>query len=78
MFKVNRIATTPYNPRINWLVENHNSTLKDQLYHHESRQNDFFPTVQLIYNASVNAATAYTPLYLMFRRECNMPAWEAG
>ena len=78
VFKVNRIATTPYNPRSNGLVENHSSTLKDQLYYYvESRQKDwdiFLPTVQLMYNTTVNAATAYTPHYLMFGRECNMSA----
>jgi hypothetical protein len=78
IFKVNRIATTPYNPRSNGFVENHNGTLKDKLYHYvETRQKDwgiFLPTVQLMYNTTVNAATAYTPYYLMFGRECNMPA----
>jgi hypothetical protein len=78
IFRVNRIATTPYNPRSNGFVENHNGTLKDQLYHYvEARQKDwdiFLPTVQLMYNTTVNAATAYTPYYLMFGRECNMPA----
>ena len=29
-----------------------------------------------MYNTTVNAATAYTPYYLMFGRECNMPAME--
>ena len=71
VFKVNRTATTPYNPRRNGLVENHNGTLKDQLYHYIDI---FLPTVQLMYNITVNAATAYTPHYLMFGRECNMPA----
>jgi hypothetical protein len=78
IFKVNRISTTPYNPRSNGFVENHNGTLKDQLHHYvESRQMDwdiFLPTVQLMYNTTVNVATSYTPYYLMFGRECNMPA----
>lgn len=50
----------------------------DQLYHYvDSRQKDrdiFLPTAQSIYYTTVNDATAYTPLYLMFGRECNMPA----
>ena len=50
VFRVNRIATTPYNPRSNGFAENKNCTLKDQLYHFvESRQKDwdiFLPTVQ--------------------------------
>ena len=78
IFKVNRISTTPYNPRSNGFVENHNGTLKDQLFHFvESRQKDwdiFLPTVQLMYNTTVNVATQFTPYYLMFGRECNMPA----
>ena len=74
VFKVNRIATTPYNPRSNVLVEN----IKDQLYHYvESRQKDwdiFLLTIQLMFNTIVNAATAYTLHYVMLGRECNRPA----
>jgi hypothetical protein len=77
VFRVNKIATTPYSPRSNGLVENHNGTMKDQLYHFVScNQKDwdiFLPTVQLMYNTTVNSATGYTPFYLMFGRECNMP-----
>ena len=41
VFKVNRIATTPYIPRSNVLAENHDGMLKDQLYHYvESKQKD--------------------------------------
>jgi hypothetical protein len=74
---VNKIATAPYNARSNGCVENHNRTMKDQLYHFvEARQKDwdiYLPTVQLMYNTTVNSATGYTPYYLMFGRECNMP-----
>ena len=80
VFRVNKISTTPYTPRANGFVENHNGTLKDQLYHFvESRQKDwdiFLPTVQLMYNTTVNVATAYTPYFLIFGRECNMPSME--
>jgi len=30
---INRVSTTPYNPRADGFVENHNKTLKDQLFH---------------------------------------------
>jgi hypothetical protein len=51
----------------NGCVENHNRTIKDQLYHFvEARQKD-----RDIY--LLNSATGYTPYYLMFGRECNMP-----
>ena len=74
MLRVNRISTSPCNPRSNGLVENYNGTLRDQ---QESRQKDlniFLHTVQLMYNTTVYAASGYTPYYLMFGRECNMPA----
>jgi hypothetical protein len=68
---VNKIATTPYNARSNGCVENHNRTMKDQLYHFvEARQKDwdiYLPTVQLMYNTTVNSATGYGPYYLMFQ-----------
>jgi hypothetical protein len=68
IFRVNKISTTPYNARSNGCVENHNRTMKDQLYHFvESRQKDwdiFLPTVQLMYSTTVNSATGYTPYYL--------------
>lgn len=78
IFRGNKIATTPYNARSNGCVENHNRTLKDQLYHFvEARHKNwdiFLPTVQLMYNnTTVNSATGYTPYFLMFGRECNMP-----
>jgi transposase InsO family protein len=77
IFRVNKIATTPYSPRSNGFVENHNRTMKDQLHHFVNmKQKDwdiFLPTVQLMYNTTVNSATGYTPYYLMFGRECNLP-----
>jgi len=57
-----RISTTPYNPRSDGFVENHNKTLKDQLFHFVDnlKQDDwdsFLPTVQLMYNTTVSLAT---------------------
>jgi hypothetical protein len=41
IFKENKIATTPYNPRANGFVEQHNKTLKDQLHNFvDTRQKD--------------------------------------
>ena len=78
VFRVNKVTTTPYKPRSNGFVENHNGTLTDQLHHYvESRQKDwniFLPTVQLMYNTTVNVDTSYIPYYHMFGRECNLPA----
>ena len=77
---VNRISTTPYNPRADGFVENHNKTLKDQLYHLVDllKQDDwdvFLPTVQLLYNTTVSKATGYSPMLLMTGREARMPSF---
>jgi hypothetical protein len=77
---INRVSTTPYNPRSDGFVENHNKTLKDQLYHYVDtlKQDDwdvYLPTVQLMYNTTVSLSTGYTPMLLMTGREARMPAF---
>jgi hypothetical protein len=80
LLQVNRISTTPYNPRSNGFVENHNKTLKDQLYHFvgvlQETWDQFLPTVQLMYNTTVSSATQFTPFFLMFGRECKLACGE--
>jgi hypothetical protein len=78
---VNRVSTTPYNPRADGFVENHNKTLKDQLFHFIDtlKQDDwdvYLPTVQLMYNTTVSLATGYTPMLLMTGREARMPSMD--
>ena len=80
ILNVNRISTTPYNPRADGFVENHNKTLKDQLFHFvdKLKQDDwdvYLPTVQLMYNTTVTLATGYTPMLLMTGREARMPSF---
>jgi hypothetical protein len=77
---INRVSTTPYNPRSDGFVENHNKTLKDQLYHYVDtlKQDDwdvYLPTVQLMYNTTVSLATGFTPMLLMTGREARMPSF---
>ena len=77
---INRVSTTPYNPRSDGFVENHNKTLKDQLYHYVDtlKQDDwdvYLPTVQLMYNTTVSLSTGFTPMLLMTGREARMPAF---
>jgi hypothetical protein len=77
---INRVSTTPYMPRSDGFVENHNKTLKDQLFHYIDtlKQDDwdvYLPTVQLRYNTTVSPATEYTPMLLMTGREAKMPAF---
>ena len=76
---INRVSTTPYNPRADGFVENHNKTLKDQLFHFVDnlKQDDwdvYLPTVQLMYNTTVSLATGYTPMLLLTGREARMPS----
>ena len=77
LFRINRVSTTPYNPRANGMVEQHNGTLKSQLHHFvDVRQSDwdrFLPTVQMMYNSIVCPSTGYTPNYMMFGRESTTP-----
>ena len=77
---INRISTTPYNPRSDGFVENHNKTMKDQLYNYVDglQQDDwdiYLPTAQLLYNSAVSTATGFSPMLLMYGREANMPSW---
>jgi hypothetical protein len=81
ILNISRISTTPYNPRADGFVENHNKTLKDQLFHFVDnlKQDDwdiYLPVVQLMYNTTVSLATGYTPMLLMTGREARMPSFE--
>lgn len=76
-----RVSTTPYNPRSDGFVENHNKTLKDQLFHFVDnlKQDDwdqYLPVVQLMYNSTVSLTTGYSPMLLMTGREARMPSFE--
>ncbi len=77
---INKVSTTPYNPRSDGFVENHNKTLKDQLHTMISTltQDDwdiYLPTVQFMYNTTVSSATGYTPMLLMTGREARLPSF---
>lgn len=72
-YRVKRICTTRFNPRSNGFVENHNATMKNQLYHYANAKHTdwdvYLHTVEQAYNTTVSAATGYTPFYAMFGRE---------
>lgn len=76
LFSIEKINTTPSNPRANGTVEKHNTTMKDMLYNFTNeRHNNWDQSVKLVamlYNSTVNVSTGYTPYYLMFGREMNM------
>jgi len=80
ILNINRVSTTPYNPRSDGFVENHNKTLKDQLFHYVDnlKQDDwdvYLPTAQLMYNTTVSLSTGFTPYLLMHGREARMPSF---
>jgi transposase InsO family protein len=76
LLNIEKINSTTSNPRANEIVEKHNNTMKDMLYHFTNeRHNNWDQSVRLVamlYNSSVNVNTGYTPYYLMFGREMNM------
>ena len=81
ILNIMKVSTTPYNPRADGFVENHNKTLKDQLFHYIDtlKQDDwdvYLPVVQLMYNTTVSLTTGYTPMFLMTGREARLPSNE--
>jgi transposase InsO family protein len=72
-YRVKRICTTRFNPRSNGFVENHNNTMKNQLYHYANVKHtdwdQYLHTIEQAYNTTVSVATGYTPFYAMFGRE---------
>lgn len=76
LLKIQKINTTPSNPRSNGLVEQHNSTMKDMLSHFVNNlHNDWdehLSKVMYCYNSTINSITGFTPYYLMFGREMNL------
>ena len=76
-YRVNRVCTTRFNPRSNGFVENHNKTMKDQLYHYANVKHDdwdaFLHVIMQSYNTTISSATGYTPFYAMFGRDMQTP-----
>ncbi len=75
-----KMRTTPYYPQADGLTENHVKTCKDMLATFiDPMQTDwaeYLDIVQLLYNTTVSSATGYSPLYLMFGRECSLARLE--
>ena len=54
--------------------------MNDQLHHYvtgldQTDWDQYLPTVQLMYNTTVNTSTGYTPYFLLYGRECRMPTF---
>ena len=77
MLHINKTHTTPYHPQSDGLVERANRTIQNMLTTATNGQagdwEDCLPKVCLAYNTSKHTSTGYTPFYLMFGRQPNMP-----
>ena len=74
---VKKVRTTPYRPKTNGQSEKFNSTLINMIgtLPMELKQNlqDHINTLVHAYNCMESTATKYSPYYLMFGREPNLP-----
>jgi hypothetical protein len=70
LFMVKHVVTTPYNPRANGLVEEHNAVLKDQLKAFADAQqrnwDQHLDTIQFAYQTTVHSQTGFTPFFLLY------------
>jgi hypothetical protein len=73
LLNIGRISTTPYNPRANGLVEQHNATLKMMLSAYVNKYQDdwdlYIPHVAYAYNTTISTSTGSTPFCMMYGRE---------
>ena len=77
LLQIHKTRTTAYHPHCNGLVERFNRTLLDMLStavkNHKMDWDQCIRRVCLAYNSSVHASTGYSPFYLMYGRQVNLP-----
>ena len=77
MLGVDRKRTTPYRPAANGLAERVNKVLMDAvrccLMEKRNDWDEWVPQVAAAIRATVNRSTGYSPNFLMFGREVNVP-----
>eukprot|EP00731_Ephydatia_muelleri_P002224 Em0001g2224a len=77
LLQIHKTRTTAYHPHCNGLVERFNRTLLDMLSttvkDHKMNWDQCIRRVCLAYNSSVHASTGYSPFYLMYGRQVNLP-----
>ena len=76
-FGILKLNTTPYHPQTDGLVERFNYTLTSMLSSYvNSKQNDWdmhISSCLFAYRNAIHLGTGYTPFYLMYLRNTNMP-----
>ncbi|KAL5479408.1 hypothetical protein EMCRGX_G022928 [Ephydatia muelleri] len=77
LLQIQKTRTMAYHPHCNGLVERFNRTLLDMLSttvkDHKMDWDQCIRRVCLAYNSSVHASTGYSPFYLMYGRQVNLP-----
>ena len=70
---IKKLATTPYHPQANGMIEGYMKTLKDnlQMFVNASHTDwdEYLQVVAHCYRTTVHTATGYTPFYSIFGRE---------
>ena len=77
LLQIHKTRTTAYHPHCNGLVERFSRTLLDMLSttvkDHKMDWDQCIRRVCLAYNSSVHASTGYSPFYLMYGHQVNLP-----
>ena len=77
ILRIKKTRASPYHPQCDGLVERFNRTLLDMLAtttkNHPFDWEDQLRKVCMAYNTSVHSSTGFTPFYLMFGRQANLP-----
>ena len=77
LFNMDETRTCPYHPESDGMVERMNRTLQDILAKyvsdHQRDWDEYLPLMMMAYQSSVHASTQYTPFYLLFGHEVQLP-----
>ncbi len=78
LLQIDKTRTTPYRPRSNGQVERYNRTvlqfIRCFLERKQTEWDKYLPSLGMSLRATVNRSTGYTPNFLMFGCEVNLPA----
>lgn len=77
VLRIKKLQTTAYHPQSNGLVERMHRTLVDSLAHYVSRDgrnwDEWIPFALMAYRTTVHSSTGFSPHYLFYGRELELP-----
>jgi hypothetical protein len=77
MLQIQKTSTTPYHPQSDGMIERYNHTLENSLSTMvKKNQKDWdlkLPYAMMAYRTAIHCTTKYSPYYLCFGREANLP-----